>query len=190
MQEIARIEHEHVEQLRSLADASVAINSSLTAEEILQLTADAARAVLGARRASIAILSAEPRRPPLGATSPEIQEGSDTNPSRLSVNLRAQGADLGSLEVVDVPEREFSARDDAILTQLGQLSSVAIANARLYQRERTIARTLQRSLRPGALPEVPGPRRRRRASTRPARASSSAATSTTSSAPATAAGPR
>ena len=70
VQEIARIEHEHVEQLRSLADASVAINSSLTAEEILQLTADAARAVLGARRASIAILSAEPRRPPIGATSP------------------------------------------------------------------------------------------------------------------------
>jgi serine phosphatase RsbU (regulator of sigma subunit) len=33
---------------------------------------------------------------------------------------------------------------------------VAIANARLYQRERTIARTLQRSLRPGALPDVPG----------------------------------
>ena len=33
---------------------------------------------------------------------------------------------------------------------------MAIANARLYQRERTIARTLQRSLRPGALPDVPG----------------------------------
>ena len=33
---------------------------------------------------------------------------------------------------------------------------MAIANARLYQRERTIARTLQRSLRPGALPAVPG----------------------------------
>ena len=49
VQEIARIEHEHIEQLRSLADASVAINSSLTVEEILQLTADAARAVLGAR---------------------------------------------------------------------------------------------------------------------------------------------
>ena len=91
VQEIARIEHEHVEQLRSLADASVAINSSLTAEEILQLTADAARAVLGARRASIAIMSAEPRRPPIGATSPELQESSDPNPSRLSVNLRAQG---------------------------------------------------------------------------------------------------
>ena len=33
---------------------------------------------------------------------------------------------------------------------------MAVTNARLYDRERTIARTLQRSLRPGALPAVPG----------------------------------
>jgi hypothetical protein len=156
VQEIARIEHEHVEQLRSLADASVAINSSLTVDEVLQLTADSAREVLGAERASIAILAAEPRRPPLGATSPVDLEVSVTTPSRTSVNLRAQGRDLGSLEVVDRPEREFTPRDDAILTQLGQLAAGAIANARLYGRERTIARTLQRSLRPGELPQVPG----------------------------------
>jgi serine phosphatase RsbU (regulator of sigma subunit) len=72
------------------------------------------------------------------------------------VTLQAQGRELGTLEVVDVPEREFTRRDDALLTQLGQLASGAIANARLYGRERTIARTLQRSLRPGALPPVPG----------------------------------
>ena len=156
VQEIARIEHEHVEQLRALADASVAINSSLTVEEILQVTADSAREVLGAERASIAILAGEPRRPPLGATSPVDLEVSVTTPARTSVNLRAQGRDLGSLEVVDRPEREFTPRDDAILTQLGQLAAGAIANARQYDRERTIARTLQRSLRPGELPQVPG----------------------------------
>jgi stage II sporulation SpoE-like protein len=156
VQEIARIEHEHIEQLRALADASVAINSSLGVEEILQLTADAAREVLGAERASIAILSAEPRRPPLGATSPPDLEVSVTTPARTSVTLQAQGRELGSLEVVDRPEREFTRRDDAILTQLGQLAAGAIANARLYGRERTIARTLQRSLRPGELPTVPG----------------------------------
>jgi serine phosphatase RsbU (regulator of sigma subunit) len=43
-----------------------------------------------------------------------------------------------------------------VLTQLAGMSSVAISNARLYDRERTIARTLQRSLRPGGLPDVPG----------------------------------
>jgi hypothetical protein len=134
----------------------VAINSSLTTEEILQLTADAACEVLGARRASIAILPAEPRRPPLGATSPPDLEVSMTTPSRASVSLQAQGRELGSIEVVDQPEREFTRRDEAILTQLGQLAAGAIANARLYGRERTIARTLQRSLRPGALPHVPG----------------------------------
>ena len=72
------------------------------------------------------------------------------------MTLQAQGRELGSLEVVDAPGREFTRRDDALLTQLGQLASGAIANARLYGRERTIARTLQRSLRPGALPPVPG----------------------------------
>jgi hypothetical protein len=156
VQEIARIEHEHIEQLRALAEASLAINASLTDEEILQLTADAAREALGAQRASIAILAAEPRRPPLGATSPTDLEVSTATPSRLSVSLQAQGRELGSLEVVDRPEREFTARDDAVLTQLGQLTAGAVAKARLYMRERTIARTLQRSLRPGALPPVPG----------------------------------
>lgn len=156
VQALARIEHEHVEQLRTLADASVAINSTLTAEEILQLTADAARSVIGVQRASVAILSTEPRQTPLTATSPaDLAEG-EPDPARLSVILRGHGRDLGALEVVDTKGRQFTARDDAILTQLGQLASVAIANARLYERERTIARTLQRSLRPGALPEVPG----------------------------------
>ena len=61
------------------------------------------------------------------------------------------------LEIVDRREREFTARDETILTQLAQLASVAISNAQLYERERTIAQTLQRSLRPGALPDRAGP---------------------------------
>src|SRR5918998_712777 len=53
VQEVARLEHEHVEQLRALADASVKINATLTTEETLQLTVEAAQRVLGARRATI-----------------------------------------------------------------------------------------------------------------------------------------
>jgi serine phosphatase RsbU (regulator of sigma subunit) len=67
-----------------------------------------------------------------------------------------RGDELGAIEVVDDRGREFTARDRALLDQLAALSSVAVSNARLYDRERTIARTLQRSLRPGALPTVPG----------------------------------
>jgi serine phosphatase RsbU (regulator of sigma subunit) len=156
VREVARLEHEHVEQLRALADASVALNSSLTVEEILQLTADAARSLIGGTRATVAIFAPDPRLRPLTATSPpRLSEGS-AEPARLSARLTARGGELGMIELVDRHEREFTARDDTILTQLAQLASVAISNAQLYERERTIAQTLQRSLRPGALPNVPG----------------------------------
>ena len=187
--EVARLEHSYVEQLRALADASVAIDGSLTVEAILQLTADAGREIVHASRATVAVLAPDPRLRPLTATSPARLSPGDAQPARLTANLTRRGKELGVLEVVDTHEREFSARDEAILTQLAQLASVAIFNAQLYDRERTIARTLQRSLRPGALPPVPGSARRC-ASGRRVRGSSSAATSTTSSRPPTAPGRR
>ena len=81
VQEVARLEHEYVQQLRSLADASVAINSSMTVEEILQLTAHSARAITGGERASVAVMASSSRLPPLSATSPEqLAQGAPTPP--------------------------------------------------------------------------------------------------------------
>ena len=156
VREVARIEHEHVEQLRALADVSVALNSSLTVEEILQLTVEAARDLIGGSRAMIAVFAPDPRLRPLTATSPTEPSDGEPEPARSAVRLTGRGSELGMLEVVDRRDRVFTERDDTILTQLAQLASVAISNAQLYERERTIAQTLQRSLRPGALPEVPG----------------------------------
>ena len=156
VQEVARIEHEHVEQLRALADASVALNSSLTVEEILQLTADAARTLIRGSRATVAIFAPDPRLRPLNATSPPLPAEGEAEPARLTARLTGRGRELGMLEVLDSHTREFTERDDTVLTQLAQLASVAISNAQLYERERTIAQTLQRSLRPGGLPDVPG----------------------------------
>jgi len=156
VQELARLEHAHVEQLRALSDASVAINSSLTVEEILQLTADAARSIIGAVRATVGVAAPDPRLRALTATSPPRLETGEAAPSRLTASLTARERELGMIDVVDHAGREFTPRDEAILTQLALLSSVAITNAQLYDRERTIAHTLQRSLRPGALPAVPG----------------------------------
>ena len=156
VQEVARLEHEYVEQLRALADASVAINLSLTVEAILQLTADAARGILRSARATVAVLAPDPRLRPLTATSPPRLGGGDPEPARLQAQLTGRGKELGVVELIDDHDREFTTRDEAILTQLAQLASVAISNAQLYERERTIARTLQRSLRPGGLPPVPG----------------------------------
>jgi serine phosphatase RsbU (regulator of sigma subunit) len=156
VREVARVEHEHVELLRGLADASVALNSSLTVEEILQLTVDAARSLIRVARATVAIFAPDPRLTPLTATAPTRLTEGPPDPARLSVRLTGRKQELGMLEVVDRPDRDFTARDENILTQLASLAGVAISNAQLYERERTIAQTLQRSLRPGALPHVPG----------------------------------
>jgi serine phosphatase RsbU (regulator of sigma subunit) len=156
VQEVARLEHAHVRQLRALADASVAINSQLTVEEILQRTADTAREVLGVARATVTIDEPDPRLRPLTATAPSQPAEPLADPAILFAGLSGRGHALGTLEVLDAAAREFSPRDEAILTQLAQLASVAIANAQLFEREHTIAHTLQRSLRPGALPQVRG----------------------------------
>jgi hypothetical protein len=156
VQELARLEHEHVEQLRALADASAALNTSLTVEEIARLTADAARSLTRTAHATIATFTLDPRQRPLTATSPPLLGERGPAPARLAVRLTARGQELGMLEVADRGDRAFSPRDESVLTQLAQLASVAISNAQLYERERTIAQTLQRSLRPGALPYVPG----------------------------------
>jgi serine phosphatase RsbU (regulator of sigma subunit) len=156
VQEVARLEHEHVNQLNALAQASVRINSTMTTEETLQLTVEAAREVLGARRATISSSAGDPFTRGITAASP----GGGTTGGALGppsgVMLRGAGRPLGMLEVADRPEREFTPRDEAILAQLGQLASVAIAKSQAYTRERHIAQVLQRSLLPPTLPVVPG----------------------------------
>ena len=103
VQEVARLEHEYVEQLGALADASVAINSSLTVEAILQLTADTARAIIRSARATVAILAPDPRLRPLTATSPPRLGGGEPQPARLQAKLTGRGKELGVLEVIDSP---------------------------------------------------------------------------------------
>src|ERR671923_843203 len=156
VQEVARLEHEHVEQLNVLAEASVKINAAMTTEEALQLTVEAARDVLGARCATISSSAGDPFARALSAASPPTGSAAEPTGAPIGVMLRSAGRPLGMLEVADRPEREFTPRDEAILAQLGQVASVAIAKTQAYTRERHIAQVLQRSLLPPTLPEVPG----------------------------------
>ena len=155
VQEVARLEHEHVMQLRALADASVRINATMTTEEVLQLTVEAAR---GARRPPRddhqhrgRPVRARPQRRLAGR-----RLGGGAAGAPIGVMLRSAGRPLGMLEVADRDDREFTPRDEAILAQLGQLASVAIAKSQAYTRERHIAQVLQRSLLPPSIPSVPG----------------------------------
>jgi serine phosphatase RsbU (regulator of sigma subunit) len=156
VQEVARLEHEHVGQLNALAQASVRINATMTTEETLQLTVETAREVLRARHATISSTAGDPFARGITAASPAAGTSDGPTGAPIGVMLRAGGRPLGMLEVADRPEREFTPRDEAILAQLGQLASVAIAKSQAYTRERHIAQVLQRSLLPPTLPSVPG----------------------------------
>jgi serine phosphatase RsbU (regulator of sigma subunit)/anti-sigma regulatory factor (Ser/Thr protein kinase) len=66
------------------------------------------------------------------------------------------GRNTGLLHLSDKRDGAFSSNDEAILVQLAQIVAVAIENLRLYEHEHEIAATLQRSLLPPNLPEIPG----------------------------------
>lgn len=75
----------------------------------------------------------------------------------LIVPLRSSGRTLGALTFVhDASDRLFSDRDVALARALAARAALHLENARLYTERSHIADTLQRSLLPRSLPEVPG----------------------------------
>ena len=67
------------------------------------------------------------------------------------------GKILGSLALFSAREDvRFDAVDVGLVTELGRRCAVAVENARLYGERDRIARTLQQSLLPPDLPEIPG----------------------------------
>ncbi len=79
--------------------------------------------------------------------------------SAIVVPLSIRGRSLGALTLVHAESGERFTDDD--LTFVGQLATtaaLALDNAALYERQRTVARTLQTALLPTCLPDVPGVR--------------------------------
>jgi serine phosphatase RsbU (regulator of sigma subunit)/anti-sigma regulatory factor (Ser/Thr protein kinase) len=143
-QETARLGQRHAAQLRGLADAALALNSTLSVEEMLALLGERARSIVGAERSSVSMAGDGP-----GTTRRDR--------GRLIAPLidRDEHA-FGRIELSGKREGEFTEDDESILEQLAHMASVAIENARLYQHERGIALELQSNLLPDRLPEIPG----------------------------------
>ena len=146
-QETARLEQRHAAQLRGLADAALALNSALSVAEMLALLGERACAIVGAERSAVSMAAD-------GADGPAraVRER-----GRLIAPLidRDEHA-LGLIELSGKREGEFTEDDESILVQLAHMASVAIENARLYERERGIAMELQSTLLPDNLPTIPG----------------------------------
>ncbi|HEX2294631.1 MAG TPA: SpoIIE family protein phosphatase [Actinomycetota bacterium] len=77
--------------------------------------------------------------------------------SHMIVPLRARGRVLGALVLLSTrPDRVYGRDDLALAEELARRAAIAIDNARLFQERTHVARTLQKSLLPPSLPEIPG----------------------------------
>ena len=77
--------------------------------------------------------------------------------SAMTLPLLVRGRSLGSITLVSAESgHRFDESDVTFAEQLASRAALALDNARLYERQRTIAQTLQAALLPTALPTVPG----------------------------------
>ncbi|MFG1706526.1 SpoIIE family protein phosphatase [Nonomuraea sp. M3C6] len=71
--------------------------------------------------------------------------------------IASDGGNLGLIQVSDKMDgADFTIDDEAILTQLAELAAACIEKAAALDKQREIARTLQQSLLPPHLPDIPG----------------------------------
>ncbi|HEX2195618.1 MAG TPA: SpoIIE family protein phosphatase [Actinomycetota bacterium] len=77
--------------------------------------------------------------------------------SHMIVPLKARGRILGALVLLSTRSDHVYGQDDLHLAEeLARRAAIAIDNARLFQERTHVARTLQKSLLPPNLPEIPG----------------------------------
>jgi PAS domain S-box-containing protein len=74
----------------------------------------------------------------------------------LGVPLLVEGRVNGVIQVASVAGRRFAREDESLLQLVADRAALAVEHARLYARELGIVETLQRSLLPESLPQVPG----------------------------------
>src|SRR5204863_2571402 len=74
----------------------------------------------------------------------------------LGVPLIVEGRVSGVIQVASVSKRRFTREDESLLQLVADRAALAVEHARLYARELGIVETLQRSLLPESLPQVPG----------------------------------
>jgi PAS domain S-box-containing protein len=77
--------------------------------------------------------------------------------SSMSVPLRVRGRTLGAIGILTAESGRRLTEDDlALAEELAARCALALDNARLYEERSLIARTLQESLLPPLLPDLPG----------------------------------
>jgi serine/threonine-protein kinase RsbW len=86
---------------------------------------------------------------------PEYAAEPDGDAGTVALPLTVRGRVLGTLALRMVPSRRGAGAEAGFLRDLADRAALACENARLYEQERAIARTLQRNLLAGDLPTDP-----------------------------------
>lgn len=128
-----------VERTEQLQAATAALGEALTLADVRRVVARTAPTATGARSVEV-VLGPLARAPGAGPA--------------VEVDMVVSGGAIGRL-VLEY-DGEPPAGDDPFLGALAGQCAIALERARLYERERSTAVTLQRSLLPGRLPQVPG----------------------------------
>ncbi|WCN82854.1 SpoIIE family protein phosphatase [Micromonospora sp. LH3U1] len=145
--ELGQLRGQIIRRLRALADAAVAVNTARSTGDVLQVAARHALSLAEAARVVVTAAGARSEADTGGATA--------TDPSFVAELTGTAGEPLGELQVWRQAGDDAQA-DEAALTQLARLVGVRLENAQLYEAEHRIATTLQHSLLPRSLPQLPG----------------------------------
>jgi PAS domain S-box-containing protein len=140
---LAGILRDLVDQVRGVLSADAA--TIYLADEGGRLSAGASSPAGGAVGEEFAIWVAESREAMLAQGN-----------ALIGVPLLAEGEVTGVLVAGAELPREFGGEDLTLLRLAAARVGLAIAHARVYEREHRIAETLQRSLLPDRLPDLPG----------------------------------
>jgi serine phosphatase RsbU (regulator of sigma subunit)/anti-sigma regulatory factor (Ser/Thr protein kinase) len=169
-EQAARAEAERVAEvvagMQALVDATLAHRSldgilrELVAQVRGVLAADHAAIALSDESGALRIAASEPEDMAAEPFAGQVAEARDAmlaqDDSLVGVPLVPEGQVTGVLVAGVDPPRKFTSEDLTLLRLAGERVGLAIAHARVYEREHRIAETLQRSLLPERLPDLPG----------------------------------
>ncbi|MEV0001932.1 SpoIIE family protein phosphatase [Micromonospora sp. NPDC050980] len=143
--ELGQLRGQIIRRLRALADAAVAVNTARSTVDVVRVAAQHALSLAEADRVLVVATGAR-HEEDTGVDLP-------AEPSSVLPLTGTTGEQLGELRVW---RREGGGTEQAALTELARLVGVRLENAQLYEAEHRIATTLQHSLLPRTLPQLPG----------------------------------
>jgi PAS domain-containing protein len=140
-----------------LLQATSALSGALTIDDVRRVMAELGRSAGFATSTEIALVDARSRSGSLSVPQKQVVFAVDEQSGGQSVEvaLVVAGGLTGTLRL-DLLDGVGGPEDEAFLRALAGQCAIALERARLYERERSTAVTLQRSLLPDRLPTAPG----------------------------------